>query len=197
MSQPGSIALPAQVIKVCGVTTEADARHAVDCGANSVGYNFYPRSPRFVEPQPWMASIPALKVGIFVNEAPERVEQTAEAAGLDVVQIYGEDAPRHWRVWRAVRPGETLRPADAYVYDVSEGSGRTFDWSLAAGKDHPVVLAGGLDGGNVAEAIRVARPWGVDACSRLESAPGRKDLAKVRDFVQAAAAAFSTTGGSR
>jgi phosphoribosylanthranilate isomerase len=96
-----------------------------------------------------------------------------------------------------VRPGDALIPADAYVYDISEGTGRGFDWSLAAGHPHAVILAGGLDGRTVGEAIRVAQPWGVDACSRLEAAPGIKDPAKVRHFVAAAIAAFTPEGGTQ
>ncbi len=83
--------------------------------------------------------------------------------------------------------------AEAYLLDTPSrdfgGSGQSFDWNLAAGRPYRVILAGGLDASNVAEAIRIAQPWGVDACSRLESSPGKKDAQRVRDFVQAALAA--------
>jgi phosphoribosylanthranilate isomerase len=177
------------IIKVCGVTTPQDAAMAVEAGATAIGFNFWPRSPRYVEPQAWMKETPALKVGIFVGEAPERVMEIAALAGLDVAQIYGADAPP-MRVWRAIKPGAEMLPAEGYVMDVSEGTGQTFDWSLAAGAGDRIVLAGGLDGSNVREAIRVARPWGVDACSRLESSPGKKDAARVRAFVAAAREEF-------
>ncbi|MCX6595163.1 MAG: phosphoribosylanthranilate isomerase [Acidobacteria bacterium] len=177
------------IIKVCGVTTPQDAAMAVEAGATAIGFNFWPRSPRYVQPQTWMKETPALKVGIFVGEAPERVMEIAALAGLDVAQIYGSDAPP-MRVWRAVKPGADMLPAEGYVMDVSEGTGQTFDWSLAAGAGDRIVLAGGLDGSNVREAIRVARPWGVDACSRLESSPGKKDAARVQAFVAAAREEF-------
>ena len=173
------------IIKVCGVTTPGDAEMAVEAGATAIGFNFWPRSPRFVEPQPWMKQVAALRVGIFVGETSQRMMEIAQQAGLDVAQIYGADAPP-MRVWRAVKPGAEMLPAEGYVMDVSEGTGRTFDWSLAAGAGDRIVLAGGLDGSNVREAIRIARPWGVDACSRLESSPGKKDEARVRAFVAAA-----------
>jgi len=171
-----------RVIKVCGVTTPQDAEIAVEAGANAIGFNFARRSPRYVEPQPWMSEVPVLKVGVFVGDA-------LDLPWLDVAQIHGEGSASG-RVWRAVKPGQAMANAEAYVLDPSEGTGQTFDWSLAAGLREKIVLAGGLDGSNVAEAIRVATPWGVDACSKLESSPGRKDRFKVREFVAAAREAF-------
>jgi phosphoribosylanthranilate isomerase len=178
------------VIKVCGVTNERDAQVAIDAGADALGFNFWPRSPRYVTRQDWMWSLPVLKIGIFVGEL-------GETEGLDAAQIYG-DFPCAIRVWKAIKPGEPRLPGpDAFVMDVSEGAGRTFDWTLAAGAQEKIVLAGGLDGSNVAEAIRTARPWGVDACSRLEAAPGLKDPGKVRDFVTAAREEFQRQGLSQ
>ncbi len=171
------------IVKVCGITTEPDAWMAIEAGANALGFNFWPGSPRYITPQPWMKKLPVLKVGIFVGNP-------GDMDGLDVAQIYGDEAPEGIRIWRAVKPRADRQAAEAYVMDVSEGKGISFDWAAAAGADDRIVLAGGLDGGNVAEAIRVARPWGVDACSRLEEAPGRKDAAKVREFIAAAREAF-------
>ncbi len=167
------------IVKVCGITNETDAQAAVEAGADALGFNFWPRSPRFVTPQPWMFSLPVTTVGIYVGEA--RIVN-----GLSVAQIYGAPEPSGVRIWRAVKPGEPRRDAEAFVMDVSEGTGRTFDWSLAAGATERIVLAGGLGPENVAEAIRIAQPWGVDACSRLESAPGKKDIVKMREFIAAA-----------
>ncbi len=172
------------LVKVCGVTREADAWLAIEAGATAIGLNFWPRSPRFVEPQSWMWQLPVLKVGIFVGAV-------AETWGLDIAQVYGDATPPGVRLWRGVKPGDPRHGAEAYVMDVSEGTGRTFDWTLAWGLHEPIVLAGGLDGSNVGAAIEVARPWGVDACSRLESAPGVKDAAKVKAFVTAAKEAFA------
>lgn len=171
------------MVKICGITNEADAAAAIEAGADALGFNFWPKSPRYVEDQPWMRELPVTKVGIFVASADP-------PPWLDVAQVYGAAAPAKVRVWRAVKPGDPLEPAEAYVMDVSEGAGRAFDWRLAAGLPGKIVLAGGLHAGNVGEAIRTARPWGVDACSLLESAPGRKDHAKVRDFIAAAREGF-------
>ena len=185
------------IIKICGITNEEDARVAVDAGANALGFNFYTQSPRYVTPE--RASEIAknvqgtfLKVGVFVNS----VGKLADEIALDVLQLHG-NCPNypHRRVWRAIRAGE--RPDDpeveAYLMDTPAesfgGSGKTFDWKLAGDSPFRVIVAGGLDATNVAEAIRTAQPWGVDACSRLESSPGRKDPQRVRDFVAAALSA--------
>jgi phosphoribosylanthranilate isomerase len=171
------------IVKVCGITNEADASAAIDAGADALGFNFWPKSPRFVEDQAWMHELPITKVGIFVGKA-------LPPDWLDVAQVYGSALPEYVRVWRAVKPGDPLEGAEAFVMDVSEGTGRTFDWALAADLPAKIVLAGGLDAGNVGDAIRTARPWGVDACSRIESAPGRKDHGRLREFVAAAKEGF-------
>jgi phosphoribosylanthranilate isomerase len=193
------------MVKICGITNRDDARAAVEGGASAIGLNFYEKSPRCVRPEQARAileEVPrgVLKVGVFVNAAPEQAAAAASQLGLDVVQIHGESAaaPGGLRVWRSVRvtPGfdvatlETL-DAEAFLLDTPSetlygGTGRCFDWSLARGARRPVILAGGLDETNVREAIEAARPWGVDACSRLESAPGRKDHGKMARFLKAA-----------
>ena len=139
-----------------------------------------------------------LKVGVFVGERAERVAEIMREAEMDVAQVHGGEYPHEVRVWAAFRAGdpglrETMDAgvAEAFLVDTPSttlhgGTGQTFDWSLAAGLPGRIVLAGGLDAGNVREAIRKARPWGVDACSRLESTPGRKDHVKIRRFVEAA-----------
>jgi phosphoribosylanthranilate isomerase len=125
----------------------------------------------------------------------------ADRLGLDIMQIHGETPlPARRRVWKAlgVKPGFRAEQldgyeAEAFVLDapapedgVHGGTGKTYDWRLVAGIPKKVVLAGGLDAENVREAIRTARPWGVDASSRLESAPGRKDHRKMAAFIEAA-----------
>jgi phosphoribosylanthranilate isomerase len=193
------------MVKICGITNRDDALAAVEGGASAVGFNFYAQSPRYVAPEearPILEELPAgvLKVGVFVNETASRAATLARDLGLDVVQIHGEYAepPAGLRVWRGIRvtPGfdvaalETM-PAEAFLLDTPSdtlygGTGETFDWTLARGARRPVILAGGLDETNVRRAIAEARPWGVDACSKLESAPGRKDHLKMARFLKAA-----------
>lgn len=197
------------LVKVCGITTTEDAAAAADAGASALGFNFYPKSPRYVAPETAaeiIARTPdgVLKVGVFVNEPPESVAAIAKTAGLDVAQLHGDenaaDIPPGIRIWKAYRVSADFKleilgtfPADAYLLDAPGdlygGSGHTFDWDLAVGASRQILLAGGLDDSNVAEAIRRARPWGVDACSRLESAPGRKDHGRMARFIAAALSA--------
>lgn len=195
------------VVKVCGIKNEEEALAAVHAGANALGFNFYPKSPRYLTFQraaEIMAALsgPYLRVGVFVNPSEEDLLRAEQIAPLDVFQLHGERCPASLyggrRIWRAIEPNQTApscSSAEAYLLDSPSseygGSGRTFDWKLAAGRSGRTILAGGLDGSNVAEAIEAAAPWGVDACSRLESHPGKKDAAQVRAFVCAALAKFS------
>jgi phosphoribosylanthranilate isomerase len=200
------------ILKVCGITTGEDAAAAIDGGANAIGFNFYPRSPRYLAPELAGGIDTAggvLRVGVFVNEQPGAVEVIARAARLDVAQLHGDETaaqyPTGLRVWKALRVGNGFDlsayeecPAEALVLDgpaegLYGGAGRSFDWALAArgGARMRIILAGGLDASNVADAIALARPWGVDACSRIESAPGRKDHKKMTEFLKAAKAALS------
>ena len=194
------------LVKVCGITNAEDARAAVEAGAGALGFNFYPKSPRYVTAARAAeigAAVPAsvLKVGVFVNEAPARVAEIVREAGLDVAQLHGDegvaDVPAGVRVWKAYRVNEAFRleqlepfPAEAFLLDTPTelygGSGHPFDWTRASGAAGRILLAGGLDESNVREAIATARPWGVDACSRLESAPGKKDHGRMARFIAAA-----------
>jgi phosphoribosylanthranilate isomerase len=197
---------PSFIVKVCGITNEQDARLAADAGANALGFNFYKKSPRYIparRAREIAAAAPGeyLKVGVFVNvEEPELLEIAVESS-LDVVQLHGERAvlpqASTFRLWRAIDATRTPPAHDsrieAYLLDSPAprygGSGVTYDWALAARFPHPALIAGGLDASNVAEAIRAASPWGVDACSRLELSPGKKDPERVGAFVRAALAA--------
>jgi phosphoribosylanthranilate isomerase len=191
------------IIKVCGITQAEDAVAAIDAGATAIGFNFYTRSPRYIAPEQ-AAQIPtggARRVGIFVNESPERIAEIARIAVLDTVQLHGKalaDYPAHLAIWKARQvnasfalPPDAAANAEAMLLDgpageLYGGAGRTFDWTLARAAAIRIVIAGGLDASNVAEAIAIARPWGVDACSRIEAAPGKKDHAKMQAFIQAA-----------
>jgi phosphoribosylanthranilate isomerase len=196
---------PEFIVKVCGVTDHADAQAALDAGANALGFNFYPKSPRFLSHER-AADIVAklsggfLRVGIFVNPTAKLLADTA--GFLDRAQIHGAGGaslPTSLPIWRAVSAGSLPTAdsdAEAWVLDAFTpafgGSGQTFDWCLAAGFPQRTIIAGGLDASNVSEAIRIANPWGVDSCSRLESSPGKKDHARVAAFVEKAWAAFHT-----
>lgn len=199
------------IIKVCGVTTQEDATAAVAGGANAIGFNFYPKSPRYITPQKAAGILTGAgvrRVGVFVNEARERVEEIGRAASLDVAQLHGDETPANYprllKVWKAARVANGFSmaaydglPAEALVLDgpageMYGGAGKTFDWLLVGVAMRRIILAGGLDASNVAQAVELARPWGVDACSRIESAPGIKDLTKMNDFLQAARAALAS-----
>lgn len=197
-------------VKICGITTLYDALTALEAGADALGFNFWPGSPRCISPQE-AAGITAhlgsntLKIGVFVDPTAEEVTETVRLAGLDLAQIHGRVPPLSVRFWLALPAGPDLenrlqiaRRASAAKASIPEaflidtpagaqrgGTGRVFDWRQVRGLPGRIVLAGGLGPDNVAQAIREARPWGVDACSRLESAPGRKDPGKVRAFIAA------------
>ena len=197
------------ILKICGITNQEDATAAVEGGANAIGFNFYPPSPRYVAPER-AAEIgtPAgvRRVGVFVNETRERVEEVARMAALGVAQLHGDETPAEYpagmAVWKAARVTADFDfsqyddcPAEALLLDgpageLYGGAGQAFDWKLARQPTSRIVLAGGLDASNVAHAVELARPWGVDACSRIESAPGKKDLKKMRAFLEAARAAL-------
>ncbi len=143
----------ARVIKICGITRLEDAQAAVAAGANALGFNFYPRSPRFIAPEEAAriaGELPATvwKVGVFVNEPPQKVLAVVRTAGLDVAQLHGEEsageAPEGVRVWKAfagtradLEAAMAAFPAEAYLLDAPGagrgGSGRTFDWRALAG----------------------------------------------------------------
>jgi indole-3-glycerol phosphate synthase/phosphoribosylanthranilate isomerase len=203
--------IAAKVLKICGITTAEDAAAAVEGGATAIGFNFYQNSPRYIDPRcaADIGSRPDIRrVGVFVNEARQRVEAIARIARLDVAQLHGDESPTDYpvglEVWKAVRVTEDCDlsaleqcPAEAVVLDgpAAErygGAGKPFDWRRAAALRKAVILAGGLDASNVTEAIRLAHPWGVDACSRVESAPGKKDHGKVKAFLAAAKAALQS-----
>lgn len=188
------------MVKICGITNREDALAAVEAGASAVGFNFWPGSPRYIAPA-FAAEIAAalpksvLRVGVFVDASAVEVKAIAREVGLDVAQTHGRsERPAGVRWWPAFSAGESppaFDGAEAFLVDTPAGeqrggTGRVFDWSLAAGLPGRIVLAGGLAPENVAAAIRQARPWGVDACSRLELSPGRKDHQRVRAFVRAA-----------
>jgi phosphoribosylanthranilate isomerase len=193
------------MVKICGITNREDALAAVEGGAAALGFNFYPASPRYIPPDAAAAiaaGLPAAvwKVGVFVDESAASVLRTAGQVGLDVAQLHGHELPdqypRGMRVWKAIRvldgTGEPAIPGgvEAVLLD-GPASGRSFDWARVPHGAAKLILAGGLDADNVRQAIEQVRPWGVDACSKLEVSPGRKDLMKMAAFLKAALAVTS------
>lgn len=206
--------MSAPIIKICGITNIEDAVAAANAGANALGFNFYPRSKRYITPAAAQAIVKALLdrsptcpllVGVFVNESPSNIEATAKLAGLNIAQLHGNESETDFpntRVWKALRVEANFdpsalanfAPAEAILLDGPAGhdfggAGIPFSWSLARNLPKPILIAGGLDASNVAQAICEAQPYGVDTCSGIESAPGRKDHAKMIQFIQAALAA--------
>ena len=194
-------------VKVCGITSEEDALLAVAMGADAVGFVFAP-SPRQIAPQKAADIAKRLPteivtVGVFRDEERQRVVDVMHQAGLRAAQLHGFESPATTRwvrsrvplVFKAFAAGDPhLDEADSYGADAilidskSPGSGEVFDWSLAEGapSNRKILLAGGLNPDNVADAIRQVRPWGVDVSTGVESSPGRKDARKVRAFIHAA-----------
>ncbi|HVY69213.1 MAG TPA: phosphoribosylanthranilate isomerase [Verrucomicrobiae bacterium] len=200
-------------VKICGITSEADALKAVEAGADALGFMFYEGSPRNLSVDTAAGIIHALppfvaRVGVFVNASLEII-QGAATAGLDTVQLHGDETPEFCRqvalatplkVVKAlrVRDGSSLAvlPSyttsawllDSYVPGQLGGTGARFNWDLACdavGLGRPVILAGGLNPKNAAEAARQVRPFALDVSSGVELSPGKKDANKVRDFIAA------------
>lgn len=203
------------IAKVCGMTRLTDALHAVQHGATAVGFVFWPRSPRYIQPQRAAEIIGELPdtvtaVGVFVNQPVDEIRRVASAAGITAIQLHGDEPAIYaealgWPVWRAVAlshadedslaewPSSTTFLLDAHDPVRRGGTGLVIDWTDAArvAARHRVVLAGGLTPDNVQDAIVSVRPFGVDVSSGVEEAPGVKDLDKMARFLKNARAAFN------
>ncbi len=206
-------------VKICGVTTVEDAEFALESGADALGLNFVPGTPRCLEVEQAREIAEALppfgtRVGVFVNEPPERVMEIARCVGLDAAQLHGDETPAdcRWLIERGLRVIRALRVKgpetiaqidafpdcaillDAYVKGALGGTGETFDWGLArqvAGA-RPIILSGGLKPENVTDAVRSVQPYGVDSSSGVEGVIlARKDPERVLGFIQNARAAIS------
>lgn len=197
-------------MKICGVTTGQDVELCVEAGADAVGFNFYASSPRCVDIETARRLVEALAgralaVGVFVDASFEQIDQIKQRTGIGCVQLHGAESPEllarllpHAYKAIRVRDASSLHEArrfggehvllDAYVPGMPGGTGARFDWALAAelAQERKVTLAGGLEPGNVAAAVARVQPFCVDVASGVESAPGRKDPGKVRDFIRAA-----------
>ena len=198
-------------VKICGITNEEDALLAVALGADAVGFVFAP-SPRqiaFNKARDIAQRVPVdvLTVGVFRNELPEQVVKIMSRTSLRAAQLHGNETADHtaWiaqripttiKAFPAGHPGlgklEDYQASIVLIDSHSPGSGKMFDWALAEGAPlagHRLMLAGGLDPENVARAIGILNPWGVDVSTGVESSPGKKDPTKMRMFIQNAKAA--------
>jgi phosphoribosylanthranilate isomerase len=225
-------------VKICGLTNLVDTQAALAVGADVLGFIFFPKSPRYVEPERVREILGALNpdrrvvltVGVFVNESIEAIAQILDFCGLDLAQLHGEEppsmlslddgsagesadrdpSPLRGRAYKAVRPRSAEEAAaladqyalpasarrggqlpalllDAYHPQLRGGTGQTGDWRLAVplAAQYPLLLAGGLNPSNVAEAVRSVRPWGVDVASGVEKSPGQKDHAAMEALLRA------------
>ena len=195
-------------VKICGITRLADALVAADAGADALGFIFYQKSSRFIPMQtardisrelpPWLA-----RVGVFVNETEQAIQQIAQICQLTAIQLHGNESPAFCQrfslpVIKAFRvQNENILSQleafsvsawllDSYVPGQLGGTGEVFNWQWAREakeKGRPVILAGGLTPKNIADAVKMVQPYGVDVSSGVESTPGIKDHAMVRDFI--------------
>jgi phosphoribosylanthranilate isomerase len=195
-------------VKFCGITRPEDATMAAALGADAIGFVFYEKSPRYIEPAAAAEIISRLppfvcKVGLFVNSEKERVERIVSETGIDLVQYHGDESPakcesgpKPWmkaiRVHRETNieaeaarfGGASAIFLDAYDDAAYGGTGRSFDWGvIPRDMPRPVILAGGLTPQNVGEAIRIAAPYAVDVSGGIESYEGIKDPAKMKKFL--------------
>ena len=209
-------------IKICGTTNLEDALTAVDAGADALGFIFYEKSPRKIDPERAREIVAKLppnieKLGVFVDETADRILHTLAQAGMTAAQLHGSECRKPAFIqalktaqdlklflvvpgcqidggfnWPEIRTlGVSAVFFDSGTPELPGGTGRVFDWKAAApaietvGKNMNVVVAGGLNSNNVAAAIGVLKPWGVDVASGVEAKPGKKDPQKVRAFVDA------------
>ena len=197
-------------IKFCGIKTIPDALAAVNAGADLIGFNFYPKSPRYVDVGMCRNIMSVMRqigkvtcVGVFVNASVAEILATMDTLGLNLAQLHGDEPPttlkaldgKAFKAFRGIpstidgfeRQDAPAFLVDAAVKGVYGGSGVTADWDGAAelAKKYPLLLAGGLTPENVAEAVSRVKPWGVDVASGVESAPGKKDAGLMVRFVKA------------
>jgi phosphoribosylanthranilate isomerase len=196
-------------VKICGITNEADAIAAIAAGADALGFILYPKSPRFVEPKAvaqFSGQLPPFvqRVGVTVDCNRAQIVAIEAQAAFDVWQLHGDETPAQCAALGKRRLIKALRLTSGMIPDVKNyavsaflldtpsanygGSGKPFDWSLAVRFKEstriPVILSGGLTPENIAEAARMVQPYAVDVSSGVESSPGKKDHAKLKDFIQ-------------
>jgi phosphoribosylanthranilate isomerase len=195
-------------VKICGVRTVEEAEAALEAGADALGFNFWPQSPRYISPQAAYEIIDHLSpvvsaVGVFVNEEANRIIEIASEVGLTAVQLHGDESPAFCerlgsiKTIKAIRVGQDFDLSVIESYPVSMvlldsdirgsygGTGQRFDWRIAieAKRLARIILAGGLTADNVWEAITQVRPAAIDVCSGVEAEPGRKDFDRLKRFM--------------
>ena len=197
-------------IKICGIKRVSDALAALDAGADMLGFNFYPKSPRYIGVGKCRDIMSVMRkyghimyVGVFVNASAAEIRATMDTCGLNLAQLHGDETAemvqsfsgRAFKAFRGIPSdlnGYVREDAPALLVDASVkgsygGTGVTADWNNAAelAKHYPILLAGGLTAENVGEAVQQVNPWGVDVASGVESTPGLKDIEKMRAFIDA------------
>ncbi len=204
-------------IKICGITNTEDALAAAEYGADALGFVFYEKSPRCVTPERAREIIGHLPpfvttVGVFVNETPERIREIMAVSGVQIPQLHGDEPPEACR--QLLRPVKAIRVSDVTdlrqleryrvsaflldTYSAAEfgGTGQVFNWEIAAEAKRfgRIILAGGLTPENIEQAVRQVRPYGVDVSSGVEAERGKKDLKRLREFIERARASLSPRG---
>ena len=193
-------------VKICGITSFNDAIMATNYGASALGFIFYEKSPRYINPEilkTWISNVPnsVKKVGVFVNKDVDKVNKIAEELNLGMVQLHGDESPEYCnqmirpviKVFRVNKKFDSIMLKnyqvatflfDTYNKENHGGTGESFDWQsiLQLNTETPVILSGGLNADNVLEGIEVVKPSAVDVNSGVETAPGKKDEEKIKNL---------------
>ena len=193
-------------VKICGITSFNDAIMATNYGASALGFIFYEKSPRYINPEilkTWISNVPSSikKVGVFVNKDVDKVNKIAEELNLGMVQLHGDESPEYCnqmirpviKVFRVNKKFDSIMLKnyqvatflfDTYNKENHGGTGESFDWQsiLQLNTEIPVILSGGLNADNVLEGIEVVKPSAVDVNSGVETAPGKKDEEKIKNL---------------
>ena len=194
-------------VKICGITEFEDARDAALLGADAIGLNFYPKSPRYIDPSrasKILEKIPPFvtTVGVFVNHPdPQNLEDFALSLGLHAVQLHGNETPDYCSMIQRVKVIKVLKVDSHFRVDslrnhgsgtflldsCAPGTGATFNWNLVYGANAfgSIIIAGGLTSDNVSEVVTTLHPFAVDVASGVESRSGKKDYEKMRRFIEA------------